>query len=1224
MFNRTTGKRLTSLLVMLTMMLNLLPSFNMISVQAIENEITIEEETTEIVEEKIEEIASEEVKENNPSIVDLQIFATTDLHGKFRNYEYARTEQVAGGLNQIATYIDKERQNNPNGTIVVDNGDTIQGNYNHLFLTEDYLNENTNPMIAAMGEIGYDAFAFGNHEFNYGMNVLNKLVDQANEKNIASLCANLYKDGERVYNPYIIKEVNGINVAIIGVVSPHITKWDADKLVGYEPTNPAEEVAKVIEEIKSNDSADLFIVSSHMGIESEYGDGDSARAIAEKNPEVTAIVAGHSHATVVEEVINGVLITQPKNNGESVAKIDLSVEKTDTEVKVVSKKATHEKMNKDSVESESVNAITQEAHDAAYADATKTIGKLVGSDLANVDEIRGIPQSFVNDEGVTDFINEVQLYYSAKNLESIGVDADSVHHVSGAAMLSSSANLKAGDITKANLANIYKFDNKLYTIKTTGKQIKKYLEWTAEFYNTFEDGDLTVSFNEDVASFKYDMLTGVKYEINISKPAGDRIENLKFNDDKKVEDNDVVYLTVNDYRYSSNLAPIFDNGEHEKVYETTNDSLSDIRDMIAEYIVNVKGGTIERSVDNNWKLTGVKYNEPLRNEVTKLINNKTIDLKLNYGIVSEALTFSEVEKQLTEKGEVEKLEELKKLLNKKIDVLSFNDLHGNVEESGKNIGIAKLATVIKDYQSKGINNDYYDVVTVTAGDSYQGTAISNLTKGAPVTDFFKYIGLEASAVGNHEFDWDRSDINKWSNEGGFPFLAANIVYKENGKPADFAKPYLIVEKDGVKIALIGIATPETATKTKPSNVADLDFIDPIEAVNKYSEIVKNEEGADAVVVLSHAGAKEVNGKIEGEAADIAAKSIGIDAVIAAHDHQFTSGFVNGVPVVQGGYNGRGLAKLTFTFNAENGLVSVEPQVELLYENVNNIKADENMIEVVNKYKEELGPILSEKVADLDTDLLHNRDAGLTKLGATVSESIRLITDVDVAITNGGGVRGDGLLAGEITVGDMYTILPFDNTLVTMEIKGSDLLKAIEHGIAPANMGWGQFAGIKVWYDENAESGKRVTSVRFNDGSKLDVNKYYTLAVNDFMATGGDGYDFTNATKIVDTNLVMRDEIMNMWKESGIPVMNNDSLVSGEDDTVDNTETPETPETPEMPEVPGGDTGNKPGQDESNSTNKPGKLPETGSPISPNSVIMFGLIILAIGVVAVSKSEKKVS
>ena len=362
-------------------------------------------------------------------------------------------EKVQQGGYTLAKVVSDARAENEN-TLVLDNGDTIQGNYNHLFLTEEYLNSNINPMVLALTEIGYDAMTLGNHEFNYGMNILDIIKNQLEAGGTNVLCANLYKDGERVFDPYIIKEYDGIRVAVIGVVTNHITKWDADKLVGYTPTNPALEVQKVIKEIKDKDLADLYVVSSHVGVEEEYGDGDGASTIAELNPEVSLIIAGHSHQSVISQYVNGVLLTQPKNAGQAVAKVELEVEKTADGVNVVNKE---------------------------------------------------------------------------------------VSHVS----LSATSNLYPGDITKVGLANIYKFDNKLYTVKTTGKQIKKYLEWTAQFYNTFKDGDLNVSFDSNFASFKYDMLSGITYEVNISKEVGQRVENIKFNDGKAMEDSDIVYLTVN-------------------------------------------------------------------------------------------------------------------------------------------------------------------------------------------------------------------------------------------------------------------------------------------------------------------------------------------------------------------------------------------------------------------------------------------------------------------------------------------------------------------------------------------------------------------------------------------------------------------------------------------------------------------------------------------------------
>lgn len=641
-------RKFVSLIAAVTMAIGLLP-INSIKVNA---DINVGEKTT------------------------IQILATTDVHGKFKNYEYATISEAAGGMNQVAKVVSDARLENKN-TLVIDNGDTIQGNYNHLFLTQEYLSNNTNPMVLSLNEIGYDSFTLGNHEFNYGMGILDTIVDQVENGGTSVLCANLYKDGQRVFSPYLIKEYDGVRVAVIGVVTNHITRWDAEKLVGYEPTNPALEVQKVISELKENNLADLYVVSAHVGLNEEYGDGDGATTIAELNPEISLIVAGHSHQTIESEIVNGVLITQPKNNGQGVAKVEIEVEKTEDGVNVVEKNVEHVSLSKTSEVDADLNNKLEEAHQIALSDANSVIGKLVGNNLAEENEIQGIPQSFVNDQGVTDLINEVQLYYSDKQLSDAGINTEDGYHVSGAAMLSASSNLYSGDISKAGLANIYKFDNKLYTIKTTGKQLKKYLEWSAQFYNTFNEGDLTISFDSSFASYKYDMLAGISYEINVSKEVGERIENLKFNDGKIVEDEDVVYLTVNDYRYSSNLVPLFDEGEHEKIYESTNDSLSDIRDMIADYIINVKGGAIERNVDNNWSLTGIKYNNDLRNEVIKLINDGTLTLEKSYGIVSTSLTFEEVERQLTEAGLSDKLEELRSLYEAK------DEVEGEEEEEEK-------------------------------------------------------------------------------------------------------------------------------------------------------------------------------------------------------------------------------------------------------------------------------------------------------------------------------------------------------------------------------------------------------------------------------------------------------------------------------------------------------------------------------------------------------------
>ena len=1116
------------------------------------------------------------------------------MHGRFVPYDYARATYSDGGLTQISTLVNTERSKNPNNTVLVDNGDNIQGNYNHLFLEAA-----SNPMMTAMNAMEYDAFNLGNHEFNFGMDKLNSITSQL--KTAKVLSANIYKDGNRVFNPYVIKTLeDGIKVATIGVVTPHITKWDGPNLTGYTVTNPITEVGKVIEEIKASGGADVYVVTAHMGYDSEYGNGDSAKELAEANKDVDVVIMGHSHMSDLNKTAGNALLIQPTNNAGSLGKVEIKLTKnSDGKYDISNKEWSFISTSKVQEDSNLVALLS--SYDAiAKKDANTSIGKLEGPNLADDNEIKDIPESLVKDQGITDFVNEVQLYNSALHLTNKGINPDDVYLVSAAALFDADSNMKSGEIKKSDVSKIYKYDNKLYTIKTTGKQLKTFMEWTSKIYNTFKDGDLTVSLNPDIRLYQYDMFTGVSYEINIAKEPGNRIENLKFQKDgKAVEDNDVVYLSVNNYRYDSVLSTLLEQGTHEKIYDTNNDSISDMRDLITDYIINIKKGVITRSIDNNWKLTGVKYDEELRKEAVNLVKEGKLTIPVSEDGRTPNISSLTINDVLKAKNVT------------RVELLTFNDLHGNVQESGKNVGIAKLASAIKAKTSlNGFSN--YEAIPLAAGDLYQGTAISNLTKGAPVTEFLKEIKIPASSIGNHEFDWGKNLIPTWAKEGNFDFLAANIIDKKTGKPVEWAKPYKIIEVDGIKIGLIGVTTPETAYKTTPANVADLIFEDPSISVQKYADKLRNEDKVNSVVVLSHLGAitDENTGKTTGEAVDLANKIKNVDAIIAAHDHQFTNAEINGVKIIEAGYNGRALGLLTFDFDNTGKLLSLKTNLDLLYERSSNIVPDENSQEIVIKYEEELKPILSQKVADLDKDLSHDRTEGLSPLGIVVSETMRKIAGADIAITNGGGIRAP-LSKGVLTMGDLYTILPFDNTLVTMELKGSDIKAAIEHGIMPNNFGWGQFSGIKVWYDKNAKAGNRITSIRLADGTPLDMDKYYTVVVNDFMATGGDGYNFSNAKNMKDTMLVMRDEIINHWKTNGVNTNIDKLLIAGADDTKENGKPVDNNKPVDS---------NKPSTGKPSSDNK-GNLPMTGGQDSA-SMAIFAVVISGIGYYMVKKNKSK--
>jgi len=268
-------------------------------------------------------------------------------------------------------------------------------------------------------------------------------------------------------------------------------------------------------------------------------------------------------------------------------------------------------------------------------------------------------------------------------------------------------------------------------------------------------------------------------------------------------------------------------------------------------------------------------------------------------------------------------------------VVAINDFHGSLleEKTGKNPGIAKVAGAIDE-----LKDEYSSVHFVSAGDQYQGSAISNLTKGESVNEALEAMGMEASAIGNHEYDWGVEMMEKWAKEGGFKFLASNIEYTATGKPVEYADPYMLKEytlTNGtkVKIGYIGIATPETKHKTLAENVKDITFTDPATAANKWAKYLQEQEMVNAVIALTHLGGfqdKDTR-EITGEVSDFAKNVKGVDLIFSGHTHQTIDGLVNGIQVLQGYYNGRTLSIGELKFDKNTGkLLGVDGKVDEIY------------------------------------------------------------------------------------------------------------------------------------------------------------------------------------------------------------------------------------------------------------------------------------------------------
>ena len=540
--------------------------------------------------------------------IDIQILATSDLHGKFYPYDYAINEESkSGSLTQIATAVKKYRTDN---TIIVDVGDTIQDNYSEMFFKDKI-----HPMMLAMNEIGYDIWAIGNHEFNYGVENLKNIMEQSTSK---VLIGNLYNpDGTSFADSYTIIEKDGVKIGVIGMCTPNITKWDSVNLKDYIVTDPVEETKKIVKDLR--DKVDVLIATVHMGEENEYDVPNSgANDLANACPELDLIIAAHEHKLVEETYVNNVLIVENKSSGATMSKVNIVVEKDKTGCKIVDRKAESIKISEYESDKELSKKLSP-YNERAKKEANIIIGELVGGNLVPENEIAEIPQAQIEPTSLIDLINEVQMYYT---------DAQ----VSSAALFNIDANLEPGKIKKSDTSLIYKYGNTLYKVQMTGKQLKKYMEWSANYYNTYNPKDLTISFNENVRGFNYDMFSGVDYQIDISEKPGNRIKNLKWTKTgKEVKDDEIFVIAVNNYRVNTHLlsyGEIYEEGEElPKVLEIdVNGKIGGVRELIGDYIKNVKGGKITPNNPKNWEIIGNNWDEEKHEKAVQMIREGKIKI----------------------------------------------------------------------------------------------------------------------------------------------------------------------------------------------------------------------------------------------------------------------------------------------------------------------------------------------------------------------------------------------------------------------------------------------------------------------------------------------------------------------------------------------------------------------------------------------------------------------
>jgi len=450
-----------------------------------------------------------------------------------------------------------------------------------------------------------------------------------------------------------------------------------------------------------------------------------------------------------------------------------------------------------------------------------------------------------------------------------------------------------------------------------------------------------------------------------------------------------------------------------------------------------------------------------------------------------------------------------------LQILTVNDFHGALVENGKNTGAAKLVQFLHEAKAELPEG----TLIVSAGDMFQGSSDSNLLFGKSVVAVMNYAGFDAMTLGNHELDWGIDVLKQRIAQSDFSYVCANLLDKRTGKTADFVKPYTIMERSGVKIGMIGIATPETVFKVNPKLIASYTFADPVQTVNALVPVLQ-QQGVDLIVVVSHLSAfSKENGEVDGDAVDLVWKTKGISAVVSGHSHQMVSAMVNGVAVVQAGYGGRAVGKVELLYDKANRQID-DSSVAVIKLPYPDLAADPEVQALLEEGQQEVAAVKGVVVGQNERALDHDRNVrDETLLGQWATDQMRQTAQADVAFQNMGGLR-TGLAQGTVTMGNLYEIMPFDNTLVTVTMTGEQIRKALEQGLWNENAGVIQYSGLKVVCDMES---RQMVSVTLADGTPLGLNKTYKVVINDFMASGGDGFIvFQAGRNLTDTGIPVRD------------------------------------------------------------------------------------------------------
>ena len=1028
---------------------------------------------------------------------DLVVLFTNDIHC---GVDQSDSSIGIAGLAKIKKDMEATHKN----VALVDNGDAIQGELIGTVSKGEY-------MVQLMNFVGFDYAAFGNHEFDYTMPQLKKLVDLAKVKYLSCNFRYIGEDpDENAVNldAYTVVDYDGLKVGYVGITTPESLvkstptyfqdengEWIYTFCNGGNGQELYDAVQTAVDAAKA-DGAQVVVALAHLGIDEQSSPWMSTDVIANTTG-IDVMLDGHSHSTIErQEVAN--------KNGETVL-----LSSTGTKLANVGKLTITPEgaVNTELIQRSDVDGVDPETQayleqiEAEFEEMKQQVVAHVDYDLLTTHPETGKRMIRMRETNLGDVCADA--YRTV-------LEAD-VAFVNGGGIR---ANIPAGDVTYEQIINVHPYSNMGCKVKTTGQQILDALEMSARNLNMNEAGEL----EGENGGFLH--VSGLKFTINLAIPSSVVVDDSK------------MFVEVAGERRVQDVK-VLQNGKYVPIYPWATYSLASHNYMLK---------------DSGDGLNMFKNDELLLDEV-KVDNQILIEYMSSEEFANHDYSNWEGEGRIrivNFKGD--------ELAGKTI-ILHTNDTHGAL------LGFAQVAQVKADLEAQGAS-----VILVDAGDFSQGNTYVSASKGASAVQVMNAAGYDFVTLGNHEFDFGYAQLKENLLGANFAPICADVYDKETGIP--IYGPYATVvvpanAEDGLKIGLIGMETPETQTKVNPGLITELEFgtMENGKYIGGFQNAVNalKEDNADIIIGLVHLG---VDAESEPyRSVDLYAQfQDDVDFLIDGHSHTVMTEGPNGEPIQSTGTKASDTALMNVgMIQIDNATKTIE-KTELIPLGADAPVDDEVAAvarEIMDAVDAEYGAKFAESLVDLNGDRAPGNRNMETNLGDLITDSMlwSVMKDMDaetlgvpqenvVAVTNGGGIRA-WIRKGDVTKNDVNTVLPFGNTVAVVYVTGAELLEALEastHCTPTSLGGFPQISGMNITIDlkKSYDRGElypgstyygpaSIRRVTINDvnGKAFDPEATYAVITNNFCAAGGDTYyAFHAASSQFDTGIPMDEALIN--------------------------------------------------------------------------------------------------